>query len=243
MGGLVVCPSAGVVEIEEMVTLWRHRLSELEVGPVSVTLTPACYQRRPGQESVEFAMLRNGFRYGEPSLLMAAPVRQAEDFPEADLAPNARRHMRSAVKRGCTAVLENDLDGFWPILSETMARHQAVPTHTREELQWLFEHLPGSFRLLLASDGQRKIAGLLLMDVTGEATEAFYICSRDDASALRPVNLLNTHLLRWARDRGLAWIDYGPSTFALELHPTLIHFKEEHAGRGILRRTMVADGR
>jgi hypothetical protein len=238
LGGLVVPPDTPFADIAWMVAAWLEKSLEWGVHQVEVTLVPICFQSQPGQETIEFAMLSQGFKYIDGSLLMAVPINQADGFPQSVFSPDSRRRIRLAAARGCQVRVTGDLDAFWPILEETMQSHGASATHTREEIDWLCHQLAESFCIHLAVVGDRPVGGMLIFQVSPRAATTFYICSRKDSREMQSVNLLCAHVLNWARERGLRWIDFGPSTFGLTPHASLIHFKEEHGGRGILRRKM-----
>lgn len=238
MGGLVVHPEAAYAEVEEMVAVWLQAATDWGAQRIEVTLVPICFQNVPAQDTVEFAMVRQGFSYAACTLMMTVKLPAADGFPDDILDDNARRRVKQATNRGCEVLVSNDLDAFWSMNVETMQSHGSTPTHTKEEMAWLWREQPDAFCLHLAYAENCAVGGMLLFQVTDKAATTFYIASRRDAQGLRPVNLLSYRVLQWARQKGLDWLDFGPSTFGLEPHNTLIHFKEEHGGRGILRRKM-----
>jgi hypothetical protein len=242
MGGLVILPAAEYSDIERMVDASRGHARDLGATEIRLTLTPACFQNAPGQDAVEFILRRHGFVPGEITLMLGCAVGDTDAFPTSVLDADVNRRCRSADARGVSTVVspQDGLERFWPVLMETMKEHDATPTHSREELQRLLECWPDRFSIHLAMHEGVVIAGMLLIDVTATTATTFYICSRKDARALSPVAVLGRDVLRWAKARGLAWLDYGPSSFGAEPHTSLIRFKEQLGGRATLRRTYTA---
>lgn len=241
IGGLVIAPGASFSEIDQMVAIWLDQLENWGVSRASLTLTPVCFQRELGQETVEFVLSMKGFCYAAPAFMMAVQIKESSDFPAAVLGADARRRARRSAEAGCEAYVGRDLDSFWPVLAETMQGHESTPTHSKSELQELLDRFPEAFSIHLAQHYGRTVAGMLLIEVTARAATTFYICSTIDSRRLSPVNLLAANALRWARDRGLEWIDYGPCNSGMQVGMSLVHFKEENAGRGVLRRAMTYD--
>jgi hypothetical protein len=241
MGGLVILPAAEYSEIEQMIDATLNHVREWGIGEVRLTLTPSCFQSAPGQDTVEFILHRHGFVRGEPTLMLGCAVSADQAFPDCVLDSDVRRRCRLADARGVSTVVSDDgLESFWPVLMETMAEHGSSPTHSREELELLLRSWPNRFSVHLALHDGVAIGGMLLIDVTTTAATTFYICSRREAKALSPVALLGRNVLRWAKARGLNWLDYGPSSFGSNPHASLIRFKQQLGGRGVLRRTFVA---
>jgi hypothetical protein len=156
---------------------------------------------------------------------------------------NARNSFNKARKFDVTVEYAEDfvigLDLFYPILLEKLKHFNATPTHSLSEILKLKDLFPADIHLFLGRSGKNTLCGILIFCVTPRVINTFYIADTPESRNYAGLNALVAGIYLWAQDRGVEWVDFGPSTFGLEPHSTLIRFKESLGARGYLRRKYV----
>ena len=144
--------------------------------------------------------------------------------------------MNYGVTVECPEDFQAALDLFYPILVENRKRFNTTPTHCYAEILKLKKIFPENIHLLLGRLGDQILCGSLIFCVTPTVINTFYIADTSEARQYRAGNALIGGIYNWALDRGVKWVDLGPSSFGLEPNSTLIQFKESLGGRMYLRR-------
>jgi hypothetical protein len=242
LGGLVH-EALGYAKLEECLDVWWQDLEQQGCTQAEVVLAPAPYSAPRWSEAVEFKLNQLGFTLHEPELCLIVPVEGGPEFPRHLLRDSAWRNVKQARQHGVkvhhSAQFADDLERFYPILVENRRRLGATPTHTFPELLTIGGLAPEAVHLFLATAGAEPIGGILAFQATPLLLNAFYPADSEAGRDLRAMDLLLVELYRWALDHSIRWVDLGPSSFRLTLHPSLTRFKESHGGQTFLRRRYV----
>jgi hypothetical protein len=239
LGGLVH-EALSYSKLEECLNLWWEDLEEQECRRAEIVLAPSPYSEPRSSEAVEFKLNQLGFVLHSPELCLIAPVEAGPDFPKRLVRATAWQKSRQARARGVTvrhsAQFSADVERFYPILVANRRRFGVTPTHSFEELLRIGDLVPEAVHLFLATADTAAVGGILAFRVTPFVLNAFYTADSATGRDLRVMDLLLVELYRWACEHSIRWVDLGPSSFGLELHPTLTQFKESHGGEKFLRR-------
>jgi hypothetical protein len=242
LGGLVH-EALSYSKLDECLNLWWQDLVEQGCTRAEIVLAPSPYSKARSSDAVEFKLNQLGFVLHQPELCLIAPVEGGPDFPKGLLRATAWQKSKQARARGVTVryatAFEADLERFYPILAANRRRFGVTPTHSFEELLRLRNLVPEAVHLFLAVAGTAAVGGILAFQATPFVLNAFYTADSETGRELRAMDLLLVELYRWACDHSIRWVDLGPSSFGLELHPTLTRFKESHGGQKYLRRRYV----
>jgi hypothetical protein len=242
VGGLVH-GALSFSKLDECLGLWWQDLGEQGCTRAEIVLAPSPYSEARSSAAVEFKLNQLGFVLHEPVLCLITPIQADPDFPRQLLRATAWQKAKQARSRGVTvrysAQFEVDLERFYPILVANRRRFGVRPTHSFEELLRIRELVPDAVHLFLATAGTAAVGGILAFQATPFVLNAFYTADSEAGRDLRAMDLLLVELYRWACDHSLRWVDLGPSSFGLQLHPTLTQFKESHGGEKFLRRRYV----
>jgi hypothetical protein len=163
----------------------------------------------------------------------------------------ARKTIRKILRDGHLSIREASSDEaystFYDILLDNKRKHNATPTHTREELLRLRDLMPDKLRLLLvymrhADGSETPIAGSLLFLCNADVVLCFYNMLLYEFQHEKPMYLVMYETLRWAREQGYRWVDIGVSQVPGSPDPmtpafSLIEFKERFHARGFIRST------
>ena len=136
----------------------------------------------------------------------------------------------------------NSFDTIYPILLNNKAKHNATPTHSLNDLIKLKNTFPTKIRQFNVTYNDKVIAGSTMFLANDCVALCFYNVLDYDYQHLHPTYLLADYLIKWARENGYKWFDFGVSQDTTADNPmtpslSLIHFKEHFNMRGIFRST------
>lgn len=206
---------------------------------VRITPPPACYHRQ-ADSALEFLLMRNGFRLESRDLCQAIDL---SALPPGDPLPTyayaCEKQIRKAERLGLEVRPMDDLAAFHSMLVDNRAKHGVAPTHALEHLKRLRDRIPAAFHLFGAYNAGVLEAATLAFAANPKALLNFYTCHRDEAAGSGAANLVNHHVIRWAREKGFGYYDFGTSSLRMEPNEGLIRFKESFGGGAVLRDTYV----
>ncbi len=193
-------------------------------------------------QHIEYAMLYRKFDFELHYISHAIDLKHGDDFL-AQFDKTARKNIHKILREGKLEVRESDdYDTFYQILLNNKAKHNAVPTHSLEDIHRLLELVPDNLKLLMVYYDGKPIAGSLLFLCNSKVVLCFYTMLLYEYEELKPVYLVNYEITRWATEKGYEWVDIGVSQDTQADDPmtpsmNLINFKERFNARGILRST------
>ncbi len=204
----------------------------------AVLTPPMQVYHRTFDESMEYAMLYNGFVVHSP--LYSSVIDFSRVHGKQDLSRNTRHKVNQSINKGVRVERSSDLDVFYPILLENKAKFGVKPTHTLEELRRIEKLLPGMMSLFLAYYRGQPVAGQLLFAANERCVLNFYTMHLYEHHNLHAVNAIVEHGLRWCAEQGFRWYDYGVSADTSSSNPmepswSLVRFKESMGSTGCMR--------
>lgn len=237
-GGLVTADT-GYAHHQDVIAAFLLHAESRGARRMRITPAPACYHRQ-ADAAPEFLLLRNGFRLENRELCQAIDLSAlpAGD-PSATYAYACQKQIRKAERLGLEVKPMDDLAVFHALLTENRAKHGVSPTHGLEHLVRLRERIPGAFHLFGAYQAGVLEAATLAFAANPKTLLNFYTCHRDEAAGSGAANLVNHHVIRWAREKGFGYYDFGTSSLRMEPNEGLIRFKESFGGGAVLRDTYV----
>jgi hypothetical protein len=187
-------------------------------------------------DSVSFALLAAGFESVNRDL--SSVVRLDPNTSVLDVVESrARNAARKAEREGVTVHERGDLDEFWSVMETTFSKHQADPTHTREEFGQLAENLPHRVYADLAYHNGEPVAGVGYFVINSLVNSSFYFCQRPDRQELNGLTACVLRGLEHSREEGYRWFDFGTSTAGMKPRENIFRFKEQFASVGQFRET------
>ena len=136
---------------------------------------------------------------------------------------------------------DNNFDKFYPILLKNKMRHHSKPTHSLQELKNLNQLLPDKLHLLIMYSNEKPIGGTLNFTANKKVAIIFYNMVDHDYIQSQPATLQIMETIKWAKERGLSYLDFGVSQDPTADNPlspslSLIRFKEEFGSLGMIRK-------
>jgi len=233
-GGFVHGSRFSLQEARQMVAMLTDYLRGLHVDTCSLTLPPQCYYRSYSNH-VEFALAECGFRPSMREVTHAVRLPSDPGAIPGILSKTSRYTARRALR---SVTVEEDVSpaAFYDVLLEDKRRHGAVPTHTLEELTTLRTSLPGGIRIDMAH-GAAGRAGICYFVAHDRSACVFYMAQDEEARNDSFMNGLVLHGMQHFAARGFEWLDFGCSTYKMEVYDGVARFKESFGADGLFRDT------
>lgn len=132
---------------------------------------PFIYAQIPSQEDI-YALFRHGAVISRTELSSAIYLKRNPGFNT-----QMRRHLKKALALNPDLKEDSDVGPFWDMLSACLQqRHEAMPVHSRDELQMLRDRFPQNIRVFTISTGSGPEAGVCIYD-TGIVAHCQYIAT------------------------------------------------------------------
>ncbi len=242
-GGLVY-EECSIQDAIDWVQALKHYARQQNFRRIMLTLPPQQYNRT-ASNYLEFALVQAGFRYQKRELtaIVQLPMKINTTEEQADIfqlfKPEARTATRKARKMGVEIRASQDFAAYYEILSHNlMMRHNATPTHTLQELEYLAAAFPNNITLHAAYLEGRMIAGVVNFVANPRTVIAFYISDNKEFQEVRALNLLFYEIFAQYAQQGITWYDFGTFTLNMEPNLGLGRFKESFGAHGVFRDTL-----
>ncbi|MCG8552683.1 MAG: GNAT family N-acetyltransferase, partial [Desulfobacterales bacterium] len=198
-----------------------NTLRENGYGSISLVQAPSCYERDCGNSPVNYFLLKTcDGMLADRGLCSVVPLRRNR------FSQSFRRNVRKGERAGLTFSQGHDIDGFYPLLRETIeGKHGSRITHTRNELNYLVDVLGKRISIFLAHLRDTPVAGVLTFEDMN-CVYAFYNAHSRSHTDIGALHALFAHMIDHYREKK-EWMDLGLTD---RLHiPTnrgLLQFKE-----------------
>ena len=222
---------------------------EKGIHEVYLTLPPSFYFQKKN-EILEFVLRYKGFILQKSLITNASDLgvfsenKDDEEFLR-HFPSSSRSQIRQSLQYAFQIEINEDYEGFYPILLDNKKKFASSPTHTLEDLKRLQELFPENIKLFMAYEGAQKMpaAGVLVFVCNAGTALCFYISQYYEFQQKRVVNRLLFEIIKWCKRQNLRYLDLGVSVDTSHDNPmepvrTLIYFKEKAAAScGYLRST------
>ena len=236
-GGIVLPYRQSVNTAMEIVSALKEFAQTNKFDGIEMRLGPSVYQREPN-EHLGFALAANEFLMVRRWLTSVILLPAYPDDVMGLLSSRLARYARAVERKGvlCTEAGPELLPDFHEMLCQDRAKHDAVPTHNLNELQSLFNRLPGRIRLFECAVDSKPAAWALIFSLNERVAYVMYLCHDNAFDEQRPALALAVHLARQCVSLGFRFLDYGPTSFDdMSLNKGLAFFKEGLGSIGFCR--------
>ena len=160
-----------------------------------------------------------GFRYLEgknwsffnyPRVLMRLDTTVPDDVLLRGLRKKHRQHINTLAGRGVTlddASGEEGLNEFYALMSELSLR-KGFPLRSLDYYRKLVTEFGDDARILVARHEGKNLAGVLSL-MYGNKAWYMHGATVEDKGSLHPAEGLHWEMIRWARERGCSFYDFG----------------------------------
>ena len=201
--------------------------------------TPIIYNAK-ANDTLNYLLHRNSFFIEEYYISSVIEINKNTD-PINYLNKRKKRYIQNYISDNNLIVKQNsDFDKYYPILLSNKQKHNILPTHSLEELKRLNSLFPEKLHLLLLYYNKKIIGGSLNIIANKFCGILFYNMIDYEYKKLQPAAIQIFESIKWAKKRGLKFLDLGvsqkpKSKDPMEPHRDLITFKEQFGSIAILR--------
>jgi hypothetical protein len=190
--------------------------------------TPHIFHRYPAEEDL-YALWRLGARLSRRDLSSAVllPVRPR-------LSDSRKNTVRKAAKSGVTLEEPIEIGPFHELLTQVLAKFDARPVHSLEELRLLKHRFPQQIRLFCAMLERKLLAGSVVYDFD-RTVHTQYLATSEAGRELGALDFLITNLIE-QRYADRTYFSFGISTVqqGRQLNEGLMFQKEGFGARSIV---------
>lgn len=237
IGGFVLPEHQPVGRTISLCRRLQQHARDLGIAGVDMRIGPSYYNRGAG-DGLGFALASAGFTLARRWICPAIRLPRSLDEVMKIIPSSKRRSsVRTALAKGlCVSAAGIEcLTEFYSMLEADRSKHQARPTHTEQELQWLIERLPERIRLFICRLEDRIVGGTIMFDLNDRVSYWFYPCHDEQFSGYRPPTVVLYRMLEEYTRREFRYVDLGPTGSTIpggpcQLNEGNLFFKEEMGG-------------
>ena len=223
--------------VEEILQNFEEYLFNTKIEEIFLIQPPAIYGHRYN-ETIEYALKWNN--YSTKEIYISSVIDLGGD-PFTRIHSRKKRYFQNNLDDDFELVWNNDFEGFYPILLENKKKHNIKPTHSLDELKKLSKLFPDKIKLLMLYKNGTPVGGTLNFVANNNVALIFYNMIDYNFSQKKPAIHLICETIKWAKNNGFKWLDFGVSQLPqhenpLTPHKSLIQFKEQFGATGFLRR-------
>lgn len=236
-GGVATPIRFSYTHCEDLVMAMKTFLEDSDFAEMSITPPPKIYGRVQSNY-FEFNLLAGGFWLAKREVTSVINLSSFDNNPFEIMEKRSRTAVKKAKKEGVQVVeFSEDYESFYGILTESKERHNALPTHTLDELMKIRSLVPGSAKLDMAYINGDPAAGILYFLCNPQVILAFYICHKSQYKNYSPVSLLLYQGILWSKKNNFRFLDLGTTTLNGAPNYGLFMFKESFGSTGYFRDT------
>ena len=236
-GGMVYDTKLKFDEFEKITDLFIDDLKVNNFTEVFFTQTAECYC---GNQSIlnnylSYILKLKGFELINIEMILVKII--DADFT-ANFHGTIQRQIKQALKNDLIFTVEKEItEESYNLLKKSQKRLGGEPTHSFEELKIIHELFPEDILTFTTLYNSKIIAGIIGFVCNRDVLNTFYICDDEDQRDLKGMQFTYYNVLLWAKDNNIKYVDFGPATFGLKPHYSLINYKEKYGSIPMLRNT------
>ena len=188
-GGLIMSQRLKTAEVCNIFQRLNEYLTAAGVEKIIYKPVPWIYSSAPSEEDL-FALHRVcGARLvGRHAAAVLTSCRPRFD-------ESRRSGIRKAVRSGVTVRQCDDIDAFWPILTDVLqAKYNSRPVHSLDEMRLLMSRFPANIKLFMAFVDDNPVSGTVIYE-TPRVAHTQYIAASSKGHAVGALDKLFDHLL------------------------------------------------
>jgi hypothetical protein len=226
--GLLMSRDLKMVELMEIFEQLKHYYKSSGYKKLLYKAIPSVFQCYPSQEDL-YALFRSN------AILVRRDISSCIYIPDRiRFSETKRQFVRKCAASGFEVSEQEIYTDFWELLTDVLAFHGAVPTHTLEEITLLHQRFPNNIRLFEAREGGQLMAGAVIFDF-GQVIHTQYMANSLDGRVRGALDFL-IHKLIEHYFCNCKYFNFGISTekSGQYLNSGLIQQKELMGGRGVV---------
>lgn len=227
-GGLLVSDKLRAGSFLEIIETLRAHCKAHKIYSVVYKAIPYIFHSSPCQEDL-YTLHRFGATLYKRELSSAINLNH-----RAKISKGRKWLINKAKKLPITIEESSDWESFHALLSEVLAKHNAKPVHTANELKYLHSLFPQNISLQIGKHDEKVLAAVLLFKFEG-TTHTQYMATSEAGKEVGALDYLVESCIQEAATEGQNYFSFGISTEdkGTILNTGLIAQKESFGARGI----------
>lgn len=237
VGGFVIPAHVGIETVLDIISSTQSYAGGIGLHGIELRLGPNIYHHEPNS-LIDFCLTYHSFRLTRRWLTFVIPLYSSHTHLSGIVYSKSKKYdIRTNLKKGVSPseADHKKLDEFYDMLLETLSRHNASPTHSKAELQDIFNKVSGRVRLFLCSYNDIEIAGVLVFMLNACTAYTYYICEKDRFKKMCGPAVLIAYIADQLAREGIEHLDLGPSASTYHLNRGAVFFKEGLGSEGFCR--------
>jgi hypothetical protein len=226
--GLLMSRDLKMMEVMEIFEQLKQYYKSAGYKKLLYKAIPSVFHRYPSEEDL-YALFRSN------AVLVRRDISSCIYVPERiRFSETKRQFIRKCATSGVMVSEQENYSDYWKLLTEVIAFHGTLPTHTLEDIILLHQRFPSQIRLFEARDRNQLLAGAVIFDF-GQVAHTQYMANSPEGRKRGALDFL-IHTLIEKFFGNHKFFNFGISTEASGKHLNvgLIQQKELIGGRGIV---------
>ena len=240
-GGMVYDETLKFDEFEKIIEIFLSGLQKENIKEIIFTQTADCYcgSKSDMNNYISYILKLKGFELANIEMIM---VKQTEGDTAVNFHGTIQRQIKQAIKNELQFKAENMFSSkSYELLEKSQKRLGGKPTHSLDELMLLFNLFKDKLIAFSTLKDDMLIAGMIGFVCNKNVLNTFYIFDDEEKRELKGMQFTYYNVLQWAKERSFSYVDFGPATFGLIPHYSLINYKEKFGSVPMLRNTFTAN--
>ncbi|MFC3561629.1 MBL fold metallo-hydrolase [Pedobacter jamesrossensis] len=226
-GSLIMSYDVKAVEVLEIFESVIQYYRDKDINKITYKAVPSIFHKYPSEEDL-YALFRFNAKLVRRDLSSVVKLDNKIKFSESK-----KQAVTKCEKLGIEVVENNDLERYWSLLTEVLAKFDTKPVHSLKEITRLQNDFPENIRLFEAKKGEDLLAGILIYDYQN-VVHTQYMANSQEGRKIGALDFIN-HKLMQEVFSNREYYSFGISTEnqGLDLNAGLIQQKEMMGSRGI----------
>lgn len=245
-GGIIIGENFYNIEhVDAILTTLEEYLAKEQYEEVCIKCTSEIFSKKNVNLLYYFLFQRGYTSYDEISCYIDF-INYKEDIT-SNFTAGRRRDYKYSLKQELVfrqLQCREEIEKFYDILCENLAKFDAKPVHKLEELiEFKKERLQDIVEFYGVFHEEKMIAGSMVFKFLDKVFHTQYLAADQGYLKMFPMNFLDTNLIQTAKDRGFRYFSFGTSTeeHGKVLNKHLAQFKEGFGTEYGLNRTFVKE--
>jgi len=187
-GGLIMSFD---IKIADCISIFDHIIlyyKSNEIGEINYKTISYIFQKYPSQEDL-YALFRHDAVLFRRDISSVIQVSERIKFSETK-----RQSVKKCLKEGIELFENDNFTDYWLLLSKVLARFNAKPVHTLDEIHLLKKNFPSQIRLFEARLKEDLLAGVVIYDY-GTVAHTQYMANSENGRKSGALDFINFHLI------------------------------------------------
>lgn len=235
-GGFVFKKILKYKESRDVIHLFLDYLKNIGIKKVLVTPPLATYHRIGYSDTFCFSLLENGFEITNSDITSIIPLNDKNIETEV-FTSRIRNVVRKARKYNIDIRYNCNINDFWLLMEKTFAKHGAVPTHSKDQYEYLMKMFPDRIYCNIAYLENVPVAGIGIFEINKKNIMSFYLCSDIKFQQSQALSMLIYETALNAKKQGFDFFDFGTSSVNMIGRENIFRYKESFGSVGRFKHT------